>query len=145
MEQAACRDYPGEWWFPFNLLSLEARKAQHICRTLCPVRAECHSLATSNRETFGIWGGEMFGKADRVVRGSENEQEMKDALSQAIRSGWTISEAARHLRIPYQAALRFAREEQVEQQKEVKQEENLARKGADTFITNIRKALRGKR
>lgn len=57
LDDALCRDYPPEWWFPHD-------KNQHadwetpraICRT-CPVAALCLKSANEKREDYGMFGG----------------------------------------------------------------------------------------
>jgi hypothetical protein len=46
---------PDAWWLPES-----AAYAVALCRTACPVRAECLAYALANDERFGIWGGRAF-------------------------------------------------------------------------------------
>jgi WhiB family redox-sensing transcriptional regulator len=54
---AACVEYPVEWWFPERGQS--PARALAICET-CPVRAECLTVGLTSIQgapTVGIWGG----------------------------------------------------------------------------------------
>lgn len=54
MEQAACRDYPTEMFFPTQ--GGDERPAKQVCWR-CPVRQECEEYALNNGFTHGIFGG----------------------------------------------------------------------------------------
>ena len=56
-----CQRYDPEWWFSDD--SVVQRFAAHLCREECPVRTACLVKARQNRETFGVWGGYLFGKS----------------------------------------------------------------------------------
>lgn len=65
MEQRACIDVPPEVFFPGQGESLET--AQAICAT-CPVTAQCLTLALSNNEAYGVWGGLSAQARERLPR-----------------------------------------------------------------------------
>jgi WhiB family transcriptional regulator, redox-sensing transcriptional regulator len=54
-EDALCRSYPNEWFFPEPGHSDIAAKGKKVCRA-CPVQQQCleHILANP---AFGTWGG----------------------------------------------------------------------------------------
>jgi WhiB family redox-sensing transcriptional regulator len=55
-KDAACADYPNEWFFGES--AAKTVRALQICRG-CLVRAECLDYAVNNRDALrnGIWGG----------------------------------------------------------------------------------------
>lgn len=60
---AACRNYPTDWWFsdPFSRDPSERelhQKALKVCG-LCPVRVEC---AKEGHDQPGLWGGQFRGQ-----------------------------------------------------------------------------------
>lgn len=69
---AACRDYPLDWWFPERSASsqADAAKATAIC-SRCNVRDECAAYADSTFVTrmHGIWAGESARSRKRARRG----------------------------------------------------------------------------
>uniref|UniRef100_UPI0035BE9AEE WhiB family transcriptional regulator n=1 Tax=Pseudoclavibacter sp. RFBI5 TaxID=2080578 RepID=UPI0035BE9AEE len=57
----ACRDADPDLFFPEDLASTPAGKAQRaeakrVCRP-CPVREQCLALALAERHNDGVWGG----------------------------------------------------------------------------------------
>lgn len=59
-EHAACRDHDPELWFTVGsdmTAAADRAEAKRICRTECPVRAECLQEASDNRIEHGVWGG----------------------------------------------------------------------------------------
>lgn len=64
---AACPDYPPEWWFPPRGGS--SAQAKSICAR-CLVRPECLDYAQSVPEQHGVWGGlsERQRRALRALR-----------------------------------------------------------------------------
>lgn len=109
MQEAACRNQDPEIFFPFSTMAVESARAITICRT-CPVRLECYGYAVQNHETEGIWGGTDFGGRRNIVRGSYEEEEIREAVYMSLDSGWSMSKAATNLRIPFNMIRRFARE-----------------------------------
>jgi Transcription factor WhiB len=58
-DDAACRGFPTEWWFPASGDVLAGEVAAAICRR-CPVRRECLAEALAVEDDFsrhGILGG----------------------------------------------------------------------------------------
>jgi hypothetical protein len=56
--RAGCAGHDWTMWFPPETgNSAAAFKAKVICRTECPVTAECLQFAMDNHEKHGIWGG----------------------------------------------------------------------------------------
>ena len=55
IEQAACRAYPAEWWFPERGDMVALNRAKTICKS-CPVQAECLAYALSFDTRDGVWG-----------------------------------------------------------------------------------------
>lgn len=55
--RAACRDRDPEWWFATGTDNQNRHLAQLICRTACPVRAECAAWALRYGIEYGIFGG----------------------------------------------------------------------------------------
>lgn len=109
MEQASCAGMDGELWFPFTTIAAERSRAVSICGG-CPVRAECYRYAKTNGETFGIWGGVLFSAKRSVARGSQEEDDLREAVCRSLDSGWSLSKTASHLHIPFNMARRFAQE-----------------------------------
>ena len=62
---AACREWPGEWWYPTR--GEDGAVAKAICGQ-CPVWVECAEFALANHDLFGIWGG-LSGRERRRLRG----------------------------------------------------------------------------
>jgi WhiB family redox-sensing transcriptional regulator len=59
--EAACRDLPGELFFPIGTLGVnrsgtESDAAKAVCAT-CPVTATCLTWALDTNERHGVWGG----------------------------------------------------------------------------------------
>lgn len=52
---AACLDYPQDWWFPHQDCR-NSREAKEVCRR-CLVRRECLAVALAGNERYGIWAG----------------------------------------------------------------------------------------
>jgi WhiB family redox-sensing transcriptional regulator len=52
-EQAACRGADTAIWFDDR----HRHTAALICNQ-CPVQQQCHNYATSNKEQYGVWGGD---------------------------------------------------------------------------------------
>ncbi|MGH3977463.1 MAG: WhiB family transcriptional regulator [Pseudonocardiaceae bacterium] len=52
-----CRTHDPDLWFAEAPADLE--RAKQLCRG-CPVRAECLAGALARRESYGVWGGEIF-------------------------------------------------------------------------------------
>ena len=58
LAHAACADTDTSLFFPERTTPhAEIRRALEMCDN-CPVIADCRGYAESNREHFGIWGGE---------------------------------------------------------------------------------------
>lgn len=60
MSASACGsgEYPVDWWFPEPHDKMPAFEAKRVCKTACPVRAECEEYATVFPTVLeGIWGG----------------------------------------------------------------------------------------
>lgn len=55
--EATCAAVDPEMWHPAKGDSATGRKAQGICRTVCPVRQECLTHALAVHEDDGIYGG----------------------------------------------------------------------------------------
>lgn len=53
-DDALCRDYPHDWWFPSK--GDDVTRARAICGR-CPIRQECFDHAVAERIGYGIWGG----------------------------------------------------------------------------------------
>lgn len=76
-EQAACKGYPTEWWFPGKHVSgFNGEKTATVARALaicegCPVSGACLDYAVRVGEQ-GIWGG-TFGKERRAIRVERNK------------------------------------------------------------------------
>ena len=93
---AACLDYPQEWWFPsHNTDSLQVRRAKELCRG-CLVRRECLIFAMSRREDHGIWGGLRVASLDHYrhacCEDCGRRATLEEAAEQAIKGkarGWT--------------------------------------------------------
>ena len=52
-----CRIHDPDLWFAESPADLE--RAKQLCGG-CPVRAECLAAALDQRESCGVWGGEIF-------------------------------------------------------------------------------------
>ena len=52
-----CRIHDPDLWFAESPADLE--RAKQLCGD-CPVRAECLAAALAQRESCGVWGGEIF-------------------------------------------------------------------------------------
>lgn len=63
---AACLDYPPNWWFP-ERYSKNSVMARGICK-VCLVRRECLTFALSGNEDYGIWGGYNVHELDLYKR-----------------------------------------------------------------------------
>lgn len=58
-DKAACREMPPDMFQPTN--EVDARKAKRVCRTPCPVFAQCRIEAKAQgRWIVGVWAGEWF-------------------------------------------------------------------------------------
>ncbi len=59
-DQAACKPYPQEWWFPnAERSSHQYAAARAVCEQ-CPVQDECLAYAMAHEEPhyeYGMWGG----------------------------------------------------------------------------------------
>lgn len=57
-EEAECRNYDPELWFPSRggPANEGVKKAKRICKE-CPVRVECLTYAVDTNQKWGIWGG----------------------------------------------------------------------------------------
>lgn len=56
--EGACVGQDPRRWFPESGGGGPARRQTlQICRTECPVRAECLNHALDHNEVYGIWGG----------------------------------------------------------------------------------------
>ena len=51
---ALCRGFPAEWWFPEQ--GVQFRSALFVC-SRCPSRDPCLQFALDESITHGIWGG----------------------------------------------------------------------------------------
>ena len=60
-----CRSGDADLWFAEAPAELE--RAKYLCGD-CPVRASCLAGALARRETWGVWGGEIFEKGVIVER-----------------------------------------------------------------------------
>jgi WhiB family transcriptional regulator, redox-sensing transcriptional regulator len=60
-----CRVNDPELWFADKPADLEA--AKELCQD-CPARVACLSGALERRETWGVWGGEIFEHGVVVAR-----------------------------------------------------------------------------
>lgn len=56
-DQAACKGRDADF-FPFTWH--QALPAMEICRG-CPVKSECLNHALTHGESYGVWGGILFG------------------------------------------------------------------------------------
>lgn len=57
-KRAQCRDRDPEMFFAEGHRTVKAAKA--VCRSGCPVRAQCLAYALDSRQPYGVWGGELF-------------------------------------------------------------------------------------
>lgn len=67
VDQAACRDYDTEQWFPNK--GTRPVLALDVCNNLCPVRQQCLDYAVTNKIREGVWGG----RTDRQRRGDRSD------------------------------------------------------------------------
>ena len=56
-DRAACLGSDPEIWFPYDNDRQAQREAAAICKTICPVQAECLAHAIAVGEQYGIFGG----------------------------------------------------------------------------------------
>ena len=56
-DDAACRPYPTDWWFPTDRHLNNYEKARTICND-CPVKTECLDDAVTLDDRHGMWGGQ---------------------------------------------------------------------------------------
>ena len=67
MRDAACLDYPADWWHPSTPEDKQA--ALSICRG-CPVQAQClqYALDTEPADVrSGVWGATLPWQRDRLA------------------------------------------------------------------------------
>lgn len=79
-QEAVCGSgkYDPDLWFPEQSDATGAAKAKGICRTECPVRAQCAEYAINFPLTLtGVWGGlsRREIRAERIRRGLKVESE----------------------------------------------------------------------
>lgn len=57
LTEAACRDKPGNWFFPLRDSHPGSyTKGKKVCAS-CPVCGECREDAVKRKEVAGLWGG----------------------------------------------------------------------------------------
>ena len=69
-DEALCRHYPDESWFPSDRNAeavMAARRAKAICQQ-CPVWDQCLSYALQTHQGHGIWGGVNLERTDGAAR-----------------------------------------------------------------------------
>ncbi|MGC1418577.1 MAG: WhiB family transcriptional regulator [Acidimicrobiales bacterium] len=74
MNQAKCRDYPAEVFFPRDGVGVLI--TQKICDE-CPVEKECLEYAIDNHVDHGIWGGKSE-RERRRLRSSRRRLALTD-------------------------------------------------------------------
>lgn len=70
---AACRNLPGELFFPAGAKASaieETAAAKAVCAG-CDVRSLCLEFALSTRQEFGVWGGTDEDERRRIWRGAK--------------------------------------------------------------------------
>lgn len=125
MVDAACKDWPTNWWFPQR--GADTERAKIICFT-CPVRLECLNYALGLPNTVGIWGG---------TSGRERREIGRPTSEKPIRHGTTTGyhqELRRNLE-PC-AACRRANTEASKQRQLRRQELELERRRGEVDAVN---------
>ena len=71
MQEAACRVYPPNTFFPSDGVGVE--NATRICRNECDVIVSCLEYALANRIEHGIWGGTSERERRRILKRRRQE------------------------------------------------------------------------
>lgn len=79
MQQAACRGYRSDVFFPLKMTDAIAATAVAICNR-CPVQSECARYAIINHIEYGIWGG-LSPRARREIASSRNSKDRTRELA----------------------------------------------------------------
>jgi WhiB family redox-sensing transcriptional regulator len=64
-DDAPCRDYPTEIWFPEPETIGSSQVARSICAE-CPIQERCLEHAVTYPEPFGIWAGTTAAQRRRM-------------------------------------------------------------------------------
>jgi WhiB family redox-sensing transcriptional regulator len=79
MQQAACRGYRPDIFFPVKMTDGTAATAVATCNR-CPVQSECARYAIVNHIEFGIWGG-LSPRARREIASSRSDKDRTRELA----------------------------------------------------------------
>lgn len=65
MNSGNCNNYEQSVMYPNDTAGVQAAKV--ICRS-CVIRVECLEYALTNREKYGVWGGQSEGARRKILR-----------------------------------------------------------------------------
>jgi WhiB family transcriptional regulator, redox-sensing transcriptional regulator len=93
-DQALCRKFPDDDWFPAPATSQVVAELVEVCRR-CPAQRSCLAAALAMGEEHGIWGGTTEADRHQALRDLGRGEHVPEVLDRLLMRGHDTDDSER--------------------------------------------------